>query len=1067
LADIIGEHTHMGFQSVFRSGRLATPLALAGLIVAAPYASNALAAAAGVEEITVTAQRTEENIQDVPIAVSAYTGAMLADKQIINTSDLQLNTPNMSFTVDNFGGANVSIRGVGALVIAASGTAGVSFHINEIAMPTNLPAYEFYDMERVEVLRGPQGTLYGRNATGGVVDLVTAKPNVDAVSGNIDMEYGSYADERYKGAFNLPITDTFAVRAAGMQLKRDGYIENTANGQIGCQRGTGPNYGTPCAATTIQGIDNDIDGRDLYTYRVTGLWNATENATLWVLFSKFHENDDKVRITNQVCKQSADIGYGCDRNESGFEQPSQASGTAVVGALNGTNPLGEPNPPRGFPIEQTGFRKMHTDFEPVYKYDEDIYEANFSYDFDKFSLTLDGGYFTSDYVSQQDYNMDVGYDMAPLPASLYYGPISNFPTSMPVKQFVGEWTDSQCNYNNGTAGIYGGCVTPADQTRSFTYDQSDAEVSYWTGEVKFASHFDGKLNFLVGANYAEGSSDGDYYVLFNQGDLASIIGIPGLAGTPPLYPGFFDATGGSHGSTKTDSTAVFGEVYFQVTDSIKITGGLRWNDDNIETSDSSVLFNSLNLCSVGLGGLLGGACDDVSQYAPAGTAFMRTTLAPAAFDPAGMAGCVLGAPCSTGQTNALNLMNYYNITTTWLTDLSTGDLPGAYQSLLVVPPVQPFNEQRALTGSPDQADWQETTGRLGVDWQINDNTMVYAQYTKGYKPGGFNPPLNSDFITSGTAAYTFEPEKVKAWEIGTKNSLFDSSLVLNAAAFYYTYDQLQVSAIANNTALNSNIDATIWGAELETVYIPSFLPALTIDVAYSYLNTNIDNSSLVDPLDRGAGDPAWISLESVDPNSNTGTTFVAVASQITPAFVQQAFADPSCPALSANNPNNAAFGCPTPIAGTDKPGGIPAYWAQSYLINNGIDVSDGRYTDIDGNQLPQAPENKIHIGIAYTFTFSFGTVTPRFDYSWQDEMYAREFNTQGDAIDSWDQMNASILYTSTDGRWEGRAWIRNIEDEDNVTGKYLTSDTSGFYRNYFLTEPRIYGATVKYSFGAL
>src|SRR4030095_9700282 len=121
-----------------------------------------------------------------------------------------------------FGGSSFSIRGIGRLVIAASGDNGVSIHLNEMAMPTNLTATEFYDMERVEVLRGPQGTLYGKNATGGVVKMITAKPNVDAFSGNIDGEYGSYNDERYKGAINIPITDTVAIRAAGMKLSRDG-----------------------------------------------------------------------------------------------------------------------------------------------------------------------------------------------------------------------------------------------------------------------------------------------------------------------------------------------------------------------------------------------------------------------------------------------------------------------------------------------------------------------------------------------------------------------------------------------------------------------------------------------------------------------------------------------------------------------------------------------------------------------------------------------------------------------------------------------------------------------------
>ena len=78
---------------------------------------------------------------------------------------------------------------------------------------------------------------------------------------------------------------------------------------------------------------------------------------------------------------------------------------------------------------------------------------------------------------------------------------------------------------------------------------------------------------------------------------------------------------------------------------------------------------------------------------------------------------------------------------------------------------------------------------------------------------------------------------------------------------------------------------------------------------------------------------------------------------------------------------------------------------------------------------------------------------------------AREFNTKGDEIDSWDQHNMALIYNSTDGKWNARAWVRNIQDEENITGDYLTSDTSGYFRNYFLTEPKIYGLTVRYNFG--
>jgi outer membrane receptor protein involved in Fe transport len=93
-----------------------------------------------IEEVIVTAQRSSESIQEVPIAVTALSGDMLDDRQIIGASDLQMNAPNVSFTATNFGGSSFSIRGIGRLVIAASGEAGVSTHINDIPLGTNLTA---------------------------------------------------------------------------------------------------------------------------------------------------------------------------------------------------------------------------------------------------------------------------------------------------------------------------------------------------------------------------------------------------------------------------------------------------------------------------------------------------------------------------------------------------------------------------------------------------------------------------------------------------------------------------------------------------------------------------------------------------------------------------------------------------------------------------------------------------------------------------------------------------------------------------------------------------------------
>ena len=164
------------------------------------------------EEIIVTAQRSEESLQDVPIAVTALTGDMLQDKGVINPSALQMQAPNVSFSSTNFGGSSFSIRGIGQLVISSSADAGVSIHQNEIPYGTNLNANEFFDVARVEVLRGPQGTLFGRNATGGVVNIVTQMPEYGSFGGFLDLEAGDYNHSRIKGALNIPMGDNMGLR---------------------------------------------------------------------------------------------------------------------------------------------------------------------------------------------------------------------------------------------------------------------------------------------------------------------------------------------------------------------------------------------------------------------------------------------------------------------------------------------------------------------------------------------------------------------------------------------------------------------------------------------------------------------------------------------------------------------------------------------------------------------------------------------------------------------------------------------------------------------------------------
>jgi len=481
-----------------------------------------------------------------------------------------------------------------------------------------------------------------------------------------------------------------------------------------------------------------------------------------------------------------------------------------------------------------------------------------------------------------------------------------------------------------------------------------------------------------------------------------------------------------------DSFAYFGEVYYDVTDKVKLTVGLRRNDDHKEVSDSGVLYNALNL-----------GIPDVD--------WLRSYLV------------YYGLPAS-------DLDKLYSSAE----DITAAEAtaPASAERLAIaqaVPLVPAFNEQRVLTGSPSATDFKSTTGRIGLDWQINDDVMAYAFFTRGYKPGGFNPPQNATLATE-TVKYIFDSEKVDAFEVGMKNTLMDGTLVVNGAAFTYQYEGLQTTRIRNNNSINDNIDANIQGLELEVFWQPEWAPAVSIDASYAYLDATVDGSVSLDPVNRTANNPDYITLKNIDPGSATAVNYIAKTSDITDAIVQAAY-NSSCAANSDLNPN-AGTTCPdvlpgtvyTDITGVDH---IPTYMSRIFLEGAGVEVSDGLNTNLDGNQLPNAPKNNIHLGVAYTVLVDAlqGSVIFRWDYSWRDDQYAREFNTIGDKIDAWDQHNASIIYESTDGHWQGRLWVRNVLNDDNVTGKYLTSDTSGFYRNYFLTEPRIYGASLRYSFG--
>src|SRR4051812_9548821 len=141
-----------------------------------------------IADIVITAQRQSETLQTVPIAVSAFSAEALKEQQINTTSDLQLTLPNITFTKGNFtSSASFNIRGIGDLCVGVTCDAATGIHVNDVpVLASPIFQNEYFDVERIEVLRGPQGTLFGRNATGGVVNFITAKPDLSGIHASGD-----------------------------------------------------------------------------------------------------------------------------------------------------------------------------------------------------------------------------------------------------------------------------------------------------------------------------------------------------------------------------------------------------------------------------------------------------------------------------------------------------------------------------------------------------------------------------------------------------------------------------------------------------------------------------------------------------------------------------------------------------------------------------------------------------------------------------------------------------------------------------------------------------------------
>lgn len=461
----------------------------------------------GIEEVTVTAQKIEESIQDVPIAVTALSGDSMSDLKIERGEELLRAVPNVNFSKNNFSTYNFSIRGVGTKAVSASSDPAVAVSFNNAPLIRNrLFEQEFFDIQRVEVLRGPQGTLYGRNATAGVVNMLPIMPQ-NEFAADIKVEIGSYDSKRTSGMINVPMGETFAMRLSGAMTQRDGFDKNTFTG-------------------------NKVNDRDLYSTRLVLDWQPNDNFNANFIWQHFDENDQRSRTGKQLCTRDDGpdkvgeseviremrtfMTTGCKAgslyDKKAFETPN-ASGFAFIVApqafvqyglaqgLDGPHSFefltGIPwnTDPYKNITQSRNLREIETAYDPSFKAENDLFQLNFDIGLGgSLNLYSQTTYAKDDYYSSQDYNRYLSQ------------PIFN-DSDRVIGSEPGTGPTPGGLYNDPQLGL---------SDRMSAVDISKSDNTQFSQEIRLQSFFDGKFNFSIGANYLDFESQDDYYVFNNM-----------------------------------------------------------------------------------------------------------------------------------------------------------------------------------------------------------------------------------------------------------------------------------------------------------------------------------------------------------------------------------------------------------------------------------------------------------------------------------------------------------------------------------------------------------------------
>jgi iron complex outermembrane recepter protein len=991
----------IGTRSKLVRRHLAMTVSLAALTGGVPAAwaqSPPTSIEGALEEIVVTAQRQAQSLQDVPIAVSAFTADGLEKAGIEGAADIVFALPNVTFTKTNFTSSSFQIRGIGSNAVGATTDASTGLHVNDIPFDARIFEMEFFDVERVEVLRGPQGTQFGRNATGGVLNVITKRPT-DEFSSEGEIGFGNYKEVKIKGAVNIPLSDKLKARFAGTYLNRDGYTENLFTG-------------------------NNIDGRNQFALRGSLRWEPGENTTIDFMTSYFKEDSNRSRIQKQLCQRDVTGVYGCLPNELRFETPngnafvtSTLTSTqflsaigfgALAPALSLSNVAGPDN--YAGVVNIPDYRKVRLDYEPTYKSNETVVQLALKHDFGAIKASVNAGYSKSGVDATTDYTLAVTNNIVLPPAIAtpsLGGPLAASLAQIQARLFRGsEIGVSAIDGANGYTGFINGNILGYSRNVA-DYDRSVSSNRTYSIEAIVNSDLEGPLNFLLGGIYYN-SKQGpvDYYVASSGLDYASAL-LGATTGRAQASPYFNSETN----LYTLKSKAIFGEVYFDFSDTLKLTAGLRYTNDKKFVRDRQILLNT----PIAYGS---------ASALPALATAVPFREAEVSLNKLTGRAVIDWKPTLSFTDDTLIYVSY-----------SRGSKPGG-----INPPFDPALFPSATVGfKPETINAFEigTKNRM-ADGRVQVNlTGFYYDYKD----------LQISRIVSRTSFNDNTDAKVWGLESEFIYKPIDPLLLSLTASYLKT--KIATKSVLDPSNVTAGRSDVLVVKDLQTAQQCVVKPAaggLSATAALQTVGNALTAIGTNTALTPALGAATQAQLAQV----GGGTTAAGAT----------AFAIPGM-----NHQGN--FGLCSILRGAEASIANPALAPLLAALPAGarFTVTDGIETDITGNELQNSPRFKLSAAIDYTHEFaSEWTLNGRVDYSYQGSTYGRVFNLASDKLPGYSLVNARLGVASPDKRWSLTAYVQNIGNKTAVTGIYVADQNSGLFRNAFTTEPRRFGANVGFKF---